>query len=1346
MPVISTILGSALGKSASDFFKALLPESDMLHRHWMTSANSANIWFQSTYGNKYGSKNNRFYDYKEIDEIIFQTCFFGEEANVHVIRELSERYTVQTPDSVIKEYITRLKKELSTDSLYNWLLNEFEHYRRSDVIAADLKELLNLFKKYLKKRQLTHDENMTINLDSYGKFIRDEHLILVDNLWEPDRAKLRQIGLFDVYIKRDIEDDIITTIEEDLKDEVKKWIPITGDAGFGKTTLLFSLWNLFDSKKHENGVIPIFIRSSDLFENDSALKVYAEMITEVDDISLISQYLNIQRILRATIQMIIDKNNKCILFLDTLDVVLKTKERILQIRNLIDQLSDIGATLVVTCRDFEFDSLRHIPRRRLFRLRYYSETRELPIVLKRYIDAFYQNRPFKWKEKQKGDLLKAVASRVLEDRDLAYVCRNPLTLKMLFLIYHPDQIPQNVDIRLLYDEFWRAKVMCNTDRRPLGKGDYLIPSDIALQKDQLACRIAFEMLVKGRLSLSMPELWSLVSTNLSPNDLLKGLLSENVLKQVGEGLDAETVSTTKGQGKIEFFHQTLYEYAAARYIIHLMPYNQGNVIDWMLQYILHNPSDTFRIPVVEQIALQFNKHQKKIVHSLLDSGSPIHAKLAVSICSRLRFEERTDEYTRKLLNNSKSVQKFLLQSINDFPTFRKDEVVYIFHEIWARGDHNLRDNILDVCIEMCTTKVDAVHQFLKMNDVWQYLSLLNDRSILGAIISRLVIPILTQMMGNYPLWVYAKLEFIMHILIRKKLMDEIIINFIDLLHNGLYNKHNSKTGLPVFEYDSILSLLNTLIDEPLSIDVKKKIGKIYANLPQSILNEKSKYLFKALISQSPKRASAAANIITEIITSSDFIIIKDDYFATLWDYFSKSLNENNQICAHIIADIAYSGLAATGHRQLWKNLIALLQSKQDIYIIHITSTIISKYKMPLSNNVSFWIDIFEAINDVPGALHRAISENIFTIIGNSHEIETAMVKSFLINKAKSGQDLTTALALRELRKVAGLDYHDFTFLNELSKWNNDIVKKALMQFLVHLYQSDNLNNNCEAREAIEKMMLSIADPSHTPKTNVQKHCIPSLLILANSSSVDHDKILDIAYRYGQSTKSDIRKSGSLIISKLLSKIKGDERRSEYFTNLFKLYGIGDLNNKVFLLRFLNDSLKEYHEENDIDIVLNKCRELIAVESDTAIIVSICWLLRTFANDAPAVVAKLVFTIIQRIHELKLTKEPVHHIIYCLVGIFITQMHMGNMNILEYSKAHLGNKVEIFERFISEIVGRFYPNNHILPLSELVQRDDLLLVTREKIHSLVSKSTQSDTSLENLYEVAGIRGQQVAIKI
>jgi len=262
--------------------------------------------------------------------------------------------------------------------------------------------------------------------------------------------------------------------------------------------------------------------------------------------------------------------------------------------------------------------------------------------------------------------------------------------------------------------------------------------------------------------------------------------------------------------------------------------------------------------------------------------------------------------------------------------------------------------------------------------------------------------------------------------------------------------------------------------------------------------------------------------------------------------------------------------------------------------------------------------------------------------------------------------------------------------------------------------------------------------TNTPKTEVLKQCVPAILLLASSSSIHHEKIMEIAYKYGKSSKSDIRKSGSLIISTLLSETQSDAKRKTFLRLLFELYEIGDLNNKTFMLRFLNESLMQYRSVIDVDIVIQKCREIIPTESNTSIFVSICSILRTFANDAPDDVAKLVVSMICRIHEIKLSKEPVKHIQYLLARIFISQMEAGNAHVLEHLRPYLGKKIQVFEQFICEVVGKYYPNNHILPMSELMRRDDLLAVTKEKIHALVSKSTQSDRHLDALYEAAGIK--------
>ena len=87
-------------------------------------------------------------------------------------------------------------------------------------------------------------------------------------------------------------------------------------------------------------------------------------------------------------------------------------------------------------------------------LNHYSEA-ELPIAIASHSTAFYQHGAANSADAAKSQ--DRILSAVHAGTPLRPVCERPLTLRMLFQVYAPDDVPSSINTFELYDQFWNAR-------------------------------------------------------------------------------------------------------------------------------------------------------------------------------------------------------------------------------------------------------------------------------------------------------------------------------------------------------------------------------------------------------------------------------------------------------------------------------------------------------------------------------------------------------------------------------------------------------------------------------------------------------------------------------------------------------------------------------------------------------------------------------------------------------------------------------------------------------------------------------------------------------------------------
>jgi len=342
-----------------------------------------------------------------------------------------------------------------------------------------------------------------------------------------DESELPVLTLQDqLYVRRDIEDEIARALERRTSEA--PFVVIDGEAGTGKSSVLWATARMLKATGADTWLV-------DAIELPS-------IFGPGRDGTILSEPL------RELFRNLTAEGGMPVLLIDTIDVPLNRNGADVYVTSLVTELAMADVTVVAASRPGEARMLSaHKPYTIL--LFDYSDA-EFPRAVAAYANGYVRD----------GSTLtpEAHAERVLEAAAQGYpikeICRNPLTLRMLYAVYAPQEINfRDVDVITLFREFWRRRV--ESDLRTGAKTIGVDQTDLS----DAAMRIAIAMLVVGAPELPKDRL---------ARELQSAGLARSGLEQL-HGRGVVRVSHLSPDYLVGFFHQTFFEHAAALAIIRL---------------------------------------------------------------------------------------------------------------------------------------------------------------------------------------------------------------------------------------------------------------------------------------------------------------------------------------------------------------------------------------------------------------------------------------------------------------------------------------------------------------------------------------------------------------------------------------------------------------------------------------------------------------------------------------------------------------------------------------------------------------------------------------------------------
>lgn len=356
------------------------------------------------------------------------------------------------------------------------------------------------------------------------------------------------IELDTLYCTRDCE----TTITKKLLEDEEP-IFISGIAGSGKTSIL---WRIAQ-RLRESGNQILFLRADFVVSPEGA-------------------------ILLRELPAVQNANAPSFILVDTADSVSNAQVSRNHLTLQIELAIFKGYRIALTCRPAEtkkfFSDYANIKIPEEYSLPEFCR------IVDSHVRAFYGLKDATAVSTRVDEILNIVSGV----SPISKIARNPLMLRMLFVLYAPLRIPKEINSIALFLEYWNRRVC--TDSRAGQNNEIAGARDLS----DCASKIAIRMMTFGTLQLSGAELASLYSTRKLVEVEVHDLISRGILRRVS--------MQTQFDG-IEFFHQNFFEFAGAWAIANAQAVEP---LENLFTHIMSNPFDFLRLPILQStLALSF---------------------------------------------------------------------------------------------------------------------------------------------------------------------------------------------------------------------------------------------------------------------------------------------------------------------------------------------------------------------------------------------------------------------------------------------------------------------------------------------------------------------------------------------------------------------------------------------------------------------------------------------------------------------------------------------------------------------------------------------------------------------
>ena len=530
----------------------------------------------------------------------------------------------------------------------------------------------------------------------------------------------REEGIFldaHLYVERRVEGDI----RKRLASSEHVSTLIEGQAGYGKTSLLMSLYRWFRETYPEREA---------WFLNAGRFNLLAG-----------GGYVGISREdFLLAVKLCTETGNPPLLMIDTVDVQLHNSEHRDSFCSFLLTCIRQGARLVLTCRPVEGQHLPPLLRTRApFKLRGYSDE-ELETAIKKHVARFYARSTIPAEQiTAEAALIHHSAAR---GKPLKEVCAQPLTLRMLFELYAPDKIHElEINVCRLYSRFWEDRVV--SDRR-YGAADL----DPARDVSRTASALGLLLLAEGRPEANRTLALRQLSRFAGLSEELKVLISRGVVRESSDGY-------------IRFFHQTFFEHAAARGLVEWPAGSQA--LNWSFRVLKDCPGDAFLAPVVQEAMILGESCRREIrtpvisiAKEFAEDPNPFFFRMGFYVYAHIK-EPSTglrDAVHRRLFikqkarDNITTVQKAWLDTAPNVESSRLDQVLEESGLLWELASWPTRQEIIRLLTRVAARRPRQVVSLVERWEVFDWV-----KESLGIYpVARELLGLATFLLDSFPSW------------------------------------------------------------------------------------------------------------------------------------------------------------------------------------------------------------------------------------------------------------------------------------------------------------------------------------------------------------------------------------------------------------------------------------------------------------------------------------------------------------------------------------------------------------------------------------------------------------------
>ena len=426
-----------------------------------------------------------------------------------------------------------------------------------------------------------------------------------------------------LYVRRNAEAEVLRALSR--KDVETNLVAIQGEPGTGKSSMLWAL--------------------RDRLETDEAADAWLLDATELQSIfgTSTADGTVLGASARALFARLIELGRRPIVLIDTVDLALTTQDTETYLVWLLTELPAAGVQTIVSSRPGEARMLAPLTPHVVSLFDYSIPEFQTAVIL--HTRAFVTDPSGEHSNDEAQKLLDAAAQGL----PIREICRNPLTLRMLYSIYAPHEINvSDVDVVALYRAFWDRRVVSDI------RSDAI--ASAARSKDLSACamRVALIMLVEGAPDLAKP----LLGSELRRADIALGDLDTLISRGVLRSTRARPVQ------HVRFFHQTFFEHAAAVGLVH---FGGFRALTALADRYLSTDGNLFLASVLERAlvlaedeAFEVRQEAERVLDNLVDEGP---AGTSVAVYAFVHRRTVPDRLNRHIIEKLSSQDAFTIERL-----------------------------------------------------------------------------------------------------------------------------------------------------------------------------------------------------------------------------------------------------------------------------------------------------------------------------------------------------------------------------------------------------------------------------------------------------------------------------------------------------------------------------------------------------------------------------------------------------------------------------------------------------------------------------------------------------------